>query len=92
MEDYFEHYLFLTAFNNIAAKLGRRSVCKRFPEALSRLGRDCVRSADLLRVSNERQKAMAYLCLALAYLPELTESEDFKRLEGLFEVRPKDPV
>lgn len=87
LEDLFEHYLFLQAFNNIAARLERQSVCGQYPKALLRLSRECARCAGVLAEANDQQTARAYLSLSLAYLPEVADTEDYRRAAGMFQER-----
>ncbi len=83
-EELFEHYLFLQAFKNIAIRLQREKVCDNFPKALFRLSLECVRCASVLAEADEQQQARSYLSLAMAYLPEITDTDDFRRLVGIF--------
>ncbi len=90
VEDLLEHYIFLQAFNTIAARLERHEVCEQFPSALKRLGMECVRSSRLSLEAGEPLKARSCLSLALAYLPEIAETSAFRQVAELFENRSQD--
>jgi hypothetical protein len=90
LEDLFEHYLFLQAFSTIAARLGRKGVCAQLPHALRRLSRECIGCSSLLLHRGDFQRARSYLSLALAYLPEIADTQDFKQLAASFENRLLD--
>lgn len=87
-EDFFEHYLFLQAFNTIAARLGRSNVCEQLPKAIHRLSRECIRCSDQLQKTENQEAARSYLSLALAFLPEMAETQAFKQVAASFEDGP----
>jgi glycosyltransferase involved in cell wall biosynthesis len=90
LEDLFEHYLFLQAFNTIAARLSKERVCEQFPKALQRLSRECLRCAHLLLKKKDVQTAKSYLSLALAFVPETAKIQEFKQIAESFEDRAQD--
>lgn len=85
LAELFEHYLFLHAFNNIAVKLERQRVRDKFPNALRRLSLDCIRCCAQLSKLGDVQNAMAYLSLALAYLPEIAQTDAYRQAAASFE-------
>jgi hypothetical protein len=84
LEEMFEHYLFLQAFNAIAARLGKQRVCDLSASALRRLSLDCLRCARLLLGQGRHQKAQSYFSLAQAYLPEIVDTHEFGQISRLF--------
>jgi glycosyltransferase involved in cell wall biosynthesis len=89
LEDFFEHYLFLQAFNTIAARLGKDSVCSLLPRALQRLGRECIECSGGFRKAGDEQVARSYLSLALAFAPEIGETNEIRDLAAAFKDRPQ---
>jgi glycosyltransferase involved in cell wall biosynthesis len=89
LEDFFEHYLFLQAFNTIAARLGKDSVCSLLPRALQRLGRECIECSSRFRKAGNEQAARSYLSLALAFAPEIGETHEIRELITAFTDRPQ---
>jgi len=90
LEDLFEHYLFLQAFNTIADRLGRQAVCDHYPKAVERLALECIHCSGLLLKHGDDQAAKAYLSLSLAFLPEIAATQEFRQLAALFEHQPVD--
>jgi len=80
LEDQFEHYLFLQAFQAIAARLGRKKVCDHLPTALQRLALECATAASHLGAKDDLAGARAFLSLAQAYLPEIDQEPSFQRI------------
>lgn len=79
LEEYFEHYLLLQTFDKIAARLGRQRVCEKLPDALRRLSLECIRCSAQLAQRGAPRKGMAYLSLALAYLPEIAQTDEYRQ-------------
>lgn len=82
LESRFEHYIFLQAFQGIAARLDQGEVCAGLPGAVARLGRDCLRCAGLLQARGDAMAARAHASLALTFLPELAESPEYQPFAG----------
>ncbi len=85
LEEFFEHYLFLQAFYNIGVKLERKSVCDKLPDAIRRLSLECIRCCAQLSRRGDVQNAMVYHSLALAYLPEIAQTDDYRQAAASFE-------
>lgn len=84
LEQMFEHYLFLNAFNGIAARYKRNEVCALFPKAVQRLGHSCVRAGGVALDAGDIAAARGLLSQALAFAPEIAESDEFKRQAAAF--------
>jgi len=90
LSDPFEHYLFLQAFQTIAARLGRQGVADLLPRAIVRLAADCLRCGATLAAAGDATRARAFLSLALAYAPELAGTQAFKLAAGSCPDQPLD--